>query len=312
MKQSPDSVIITLLYYCRNGGNGDVIMPKTIIASDSSCDLSKELIERYNVHIQPYSVIMGDDQFRDGVDVSPDDIYAYHDRTGKLARTAALNVAENTEFFEGLKEDPADEIVFFTISSQMSGTNQYARTAAEDVGGVYVIDSKNLSTGVGLSVIKAAELAEQGMSASEIADYINNKMVDYINTSFIIDSLEYLHKGGRCSALSALGANLLKLKPCIEVKKGVMGVGKKYRGRFEDVLKEYTAARLADADNIDLERVFVTHAGCKPEVVETIAQQVKNTLPYKEVLVTRAGATVSVHCGANTLGVLFVQKTKVE
>ena len=287
-------------------------MGKLIIASDTSIDLSKELIEKYDIKTAPFSVILGEEQYKDGVDITPDDIYAYHDRTGTLGKTAAINVAEAEEFFRSLKENDDDEIIFFTISKTLSGTNQYACVAASEVGGVYVIDTKNLSTGGGLSAIKACEMRNEGKTAEEIVDFVNNKMVDYVNASFIIDSLEYLHKGGRCSTLAALGANLLKLKPCIEVKNGSMAVGKKYRGKFADVLVEYTQARLEDADNIDLDRVFVTHAGVDMEIVNAVAEQVKKTLPFKEVLITRAGATVSCHCGRNTLGVLFVQKTPVE
>ena len=287
-------------------------MGKLIIASDTSVDLGKELLEKYNIKTIPFSVMLGDEQYHDGVDITPDDIYAYHDRTGTLGKTAAVNVAEAEEFFRSLKENDDDEVVFFTISKTLSGTNQYSCVAASEVGGVYVVDTKNLSTGGGLSVIKACEMRDNGATAEEIVDFINNKMVDCVNASFVIDSLEYLHKGGRCSTLAALGANLLKLKPCIEVKNGVMSVGKKYRGKFMDVLKEYTAARLENGDNIDLDRVFVTHAGVDMEIVNAVAEQVKNTLPFKEVLITRAGATVSCHCGRNTLGVLFVQKTPVE
>ena len=287
-------------------------MSKVIIASDSSCDLSKEILEKYNIVTNPFTVNLGDNQYHDGVDVTPDDIYEYHKKTGNLPKTAAINMAESLEFFKSLKQDEDTQIIFFTISSTMSGTYQYACLAAEEIGGVFVVDSKNLSTGVGLSVIKAAELAKDGKSAEEIVDFINNEYINYVNSSFIIDSLEYLHKGGRCSSLAALGANLLKLKPCIEVVGGAMKVGKKYRGNFENVLTEYVEARLANAENIDLERIFVTHAGCDKEIVENVANQVKKALPFKEVLITRAGATVSVHCGRNTLGILFVQKTPVE
>ena len=287
-------------------------MSKVIIASDSSCDLSKEILEKYNIFTNPFTVNLGDNHYHDGVDITPDDIYEYHKKTGNLPKTAAINMAESLEFFKSLKQDEDTQIIFFTISSTMSGTYQYACLAAEEIGGVFVVDSKNLSTGVGLSVIKAAELAKDGKSAEEIVDFINNEYINYVNSSFIIDSLEYLHKGGRCSSLAALGANLLKLKPCIEVVGGAMKVGKKYRGNFENVLTEYVEARLANAENIDLERIFVTHAGCDKEIVENVANQVKKALPFKEVLITRAGATVSVHCGRNTLGILFIQKTPVE
>ena len=274
--------------------------------------MSKEILEKYNIVTNPFTVNLGDNQYHDGVDITPDDIYEYHKKTGELPKTAAINMAESLEFFKSLKQDEDTQLIFFTLSGTMSGTYQYACLAAEEIGGVFVVDSKNLSTGVGLSVIKAAELAKDGKSAEEIVDFINNEYINYVNSSFIIDSLEYLHKGGRCSSLAALGANLLKLKPCIEVVGGAMKVGKKYRGNFENVLTEYIEARLANAENIDLERIFVTHAGCDKEIVENVANQVKKALPFKEVLITRAGATISVHCGRNTLGILFVQKTPVE
>jgi DegV family protein with EDD domain len=278
-----------------------------IISSDSTCDLSSELIERYNIRILPMGVTLGDNSYRDGVDVTPDDLYAYVAKTGQLPKTSAINMAENADYFEELTRD-GSAVIHFTISASMSATYNNARMAAEDFEDVYVVDAKNLSTGSGLLVLAAAEMAQQGMEAGEIAQKVS-ELADYVDASFVVDNLEYLAKGGRCSAVAAFGANLLQLKPCISVKNGAMGVGKKYRGKFEKVLPTYVSERLADGEDIELDRVFVTHAGCDPQLVESIAELVKNTLPFKEVLVTRAGCTVSSHCGANTLGVLFVRKT---
>ena len=278
-----------------------------IISSDSTCDLSSELIERYNIRILPMGVTLGDNSYRDGVDVTPDDLYAYVAKTGQLPKTSAINMAENADYFEELTRD-GSAVIHFTISASMSATYNNARMAAEDFEDVYVVDAKNLSTGSGLLVLAAAEMAQQGMEAGEIAQKVS-ELADYVDASFVVDNLEYLAKGGRCSAVAAFGANLLQLKPCISVKNGAMGVGKKYRGKFEKVLPTYVSERLADGENIELDRVFVTHAGCDPQLVESIAELVKNTLPFKEVLVTRAGCTVSSHCGANTLGVLFIRKT---
>jgi DegV family protein with EDD domain len=216
-------------------------------------------------------------------------------------------MAEDADFFEELTRD-GSAVIHFTISSAMSATYNNARMAAEDFEDVYVVDAKNLSTGSGLLVLAAAEMAQQGMEAEVIAQKVS-AMADYVDASFVVDNLEYLAKGGRCSAVAAFGANLLQLKPCISVKNGTMGVGKKYRGKFEKVLPAYVADRLSNSEDIDLERIFVTHAGCDPQLVESIAELVRNTLPFKEVLVTRAGCTVSSHCGANTLGILFVRKT---
>lgn len=278
-----------------------------IISSDSTCDLSSELIERYNIRILPMGVTLGDNSYRDGVDVTPDDLYAYVAKTGQLPKTSAINMAENADYFEELTRD-GSAVIHFTISASMSATYNNARMAAEDFEDVYVVDAKNLSTGSGLLVLAAAEMAQQGMEAGEIAQKVS-ELADYVDASFVVDNLEYLAKGGRCSAVAAFGANLLQLKPCISVKNGAMGVGKKYRGKFEKVLPTYVSERLADGEDIELDRVFVTHAGCDPQLVESIAELVKNTLPFKEVLVTRAGCTVSSHCGANTLGVLFIRKT---
>lgn len=283
---------------------------KIQICCDSSCDLGAELCERYSIVLNPFRINLGDESFIDGVEITPDELYAYHDRTGNLPKTSATNMAEHLEFFEKQLET-AEEVIFFTISAQMSANNQAAKLAAEELEHVYIIDSANLSTGVGLLLIKAAELAEAGATAKEICQKIE-EIKNTVNASFVIDSLEYLHKGGRCSSIAALGANLLKLKPCIEVKNGGMGVAKKYRGRFEDVLITYTKERLAEADNIITDHIFVTHAGCDAEIVNTVVELVKETIPCKELHVTRAGATVSVHCGRNTLGVLFLQKTPVE
>lgn len=282
---------------------------KVKITCDSTSDLSAELLEKYGIAVCPLSVTMDEDAFRDGIDATPDDIYAFFERTGRLAKSTATNIADYADFFnENLEEDT--ELVHFTISSEMSTTYRNACLAAEEVGNVYPVDSRNLSTGSGLLVLKACELAESGMSASEIVAEIDN-LKSKVDASFVIDSLTYLHKGGRCSALSALGANLLKLKPCIEVVGGSMGVGKKYRGKFELTLNEYVSDRLANVDDIDLSRVFVTHAGVDAEIVNNVAEAVKAAAPFKEVLITRAGCTVSAHCGRNTLGVLFIRKSEV-
>ena len=277
------------------------------ISSDSTCDLSQELVDRYNIHILPMGVTLGDQMYRDGVDITPDQIYAHHEKTGQLPKTSAINMAENADFFAELTKD-GSAVIHFTISSSMSATYNNARIAAEDFEDVYVVDAKNLSTGSGLLVLAAAEMAQEGMEAKEIAQKVS-ELADCVDASFVVDNLEYLAKGGRCSAIAAFGANLLQLKPCISVKNGAMGVGKKYRGKFEKTLLSYVADRLADAEDICLDRVFVTHAGCDADIVESVVNAVKGTLPFKEVLVTRAGCTVSSHCGANTLGVLFIRKT---
>ena len=280
-----------------------------IISSDSTCDLSQELIDRYQIRILPMGVSLGDNIYRDGIDITPDEIYAHHEKTGQLPKTSAINMSESADFFADLTRD-GSAVIHFTISSSMSATYHNARVAAEDFENVYVVDSKNLSTGNGLLVIAAAEMALKGMEAKEIAQNVSD-LANCVDASFVVDNLEYLAKGGRCSAVAAFGANLLQLKPCVCVKNGAMGVGKKYRGKFEKTLISYVADRLVSPEAICLDRVFITHAGCDPQVVQNVVTAVKNTLPFKEIFVTRAGCTVSAHCGANTLGVLFIRKTPV-
>lgn len=283
---------------------------KIIISSDSTTDLSPELKERYNIKTIPLGVTLGDKTYSDGVDITPDDIYEYHKKTGVLPKTAAANVNDCEEFFKPFVEE-GKTVIHFALSSEMSSTFNNSRIAASEFENVYVIDTKNLSTGGGLLVVAAAEMAAKGMDAEKIVEEIG-KMVPCVDASFVIDNLEYLHKGGRCSAVAMLGANLLKLKPCIEVKDGKMGVGKKYRGRYGDVLRTYVEERIGDASDIVLDRVFVTHAGCDEEIVNSVLEQVKNIAPFKEVFLTRAGCTISSHCGADTLGVLFVRKNPIE
>ena len=283
---------------------------KVIIASDSTSDLSAELVSRYDVKILPLTVNLGGKLYADGLEIDPDTIYAHYEKTGELPKTSAINIADFEAFFGEQTKDGAS-MVFFTISSTMSATYNNARLAAEEFENVYVVDTKNLSTGGGLLVIAAAEMAQAGKDAAEIAKACE-ELTSRVDASFVIDNLEFLRKGGRCSALAAFGANLLNLKPCIVVKNGSMGAAKKYRGRFEMVLKQYIADRIGDASDIETERIFVTHAGCDENIVNACVEQVKEMGVFGEVLITRAGCTVSSHCGRNTLGVLFVRKSAVE
>ena len=281
-----------------------------VITSDSTTDLSTELKERYNISVVPLGVTLGDKTYFDGVDITPDDIYEYHKKTGNLPKTTAANVGDCLDFFKTFA-DEGKTVIHFTLSSEMSSTYSNACLAASEFENIYVVDTKNLSTGGGLLVIAAAEMLKNGMEAEEIVANVED-LVSKVDASFVIDNLEYLHKGGRCSALAMLGANLLKLKPCIEVKNGSMGVGKKYRGKYSEVLKQYVTERIGDASDIDLDRIFITHAGCDPEIVDEVYNMVKKTNAFKEIIVSRAGCTISSHCGANTLGILYIRKTPLK
>lgn len=282
---------------------------KVLIASDSTCDLSAELIQRYGVKILPLRVMVGEKEFTDGVDIDPDAIYAHYEKTGELPKTAAVNIDEFSNFYKTYVEQ-GYSIVMFTISSSMSSTFNNARIAAENFEDVFAVDTKNLSTGGGLLVISACEMAARGMNASEIA-VACEELAGKVDASFVVDNLEFLYKGGRCSAVEVFGANLLQLKPCIGVKNGKMDVDKKYRGKFADTLKKYISDRIGDASDIDTKRIFVTHAGCDETIVNACVEQVKAIGKFDEILVTRAGCTVSSHCGRNTLGVLFIRKNNL-
>ncbi|MBQ2667385.1 MAG: DegV family protein [Clostridia bacterium] len=278
---------------------------KIRITSDSTCDLSAELIAKYNIGILPLYIEKEGEFYRDGLEIVPQDIYDYVGGGHGVCHTAAANVEDYTKFFsENLKE--YDAVIHFNISAEMSSCHQNARVAATDFENVYVIDSRNLSTGSGLLVLEAAERAADGVAPAEIAKEME-ELTGKAEASFVIDTLFYLQKGGRCSALVALGANLLKLKPCIEVKNGAMGVGKKYRGKVDLCFEQYARERLEGRDDLRKHRVFVTHSGCKPETVARVKEIVAG-YGFEEVLETRAGCTISNHCGPNTLGVLFLRK----
>lgn len=280
---------------------------KILIASDSTCDLSPELIEKYGIVIVPLNVTLGDKQYTDGVDIDPDMIYENYEKTGQLPKTSALNIADAADFYEKYTSE-GYSIILFCISSDMSSTYSNLCLAAEDYENVHVVDSRNLSTGVGLLVLAAADMAREGNKTSAQIAQECREMAPCVDASFVIDSLEFLYKGGRCSALAMFGANALGLKPCILVKDGKMGVGKKYRGKFDRVLLQYIAERIGDGSDICLDRVFVTHAGCDESVYTSCVEKVKELAPFGEVHITRAGCTISSHCGRNTLGVLFIRK----
>lgn len=280
---------------------------KVKIISDSTCDLSKELVEKYDIEILPLYVCLNDKTMKDGTEVNPEDIYSYVDESGKLPSTSAANLGDYLDAFKTWVEQ-GYQVVHFNISSEFSSSYRNACMAAEELGNCYVVDSRNLSTGQGLVVLHGAEMALNGATGEEIFNSCN-EMTSKVEASFIVDKLDYLYKGGRCSALSAFGANLLSLKPCIEVVDGKMKPTKKYRGNFGRVLTSYVADKLKDRDDIDKKRIFLTHTKCDKEIVDSVIEAVKEIAPYfEEVIETTAGCTITTHCGPNTLGVLYVRK----
>ncbi|WP_029230961.1 DegV family protein [Butyrivibrio sp. VCB2006] len=277
------------------------------ILSDSTCDLSKELVQRYNIGIIPLYVRLGDEEYLDGVNITPEQIYKWSDEHGETPKTAAASIEDISKFL-----DPAgsDEYIVFTISSSMSVNFNNVRLAAQELGmsdRVHVIDSANLSTGVGLLVVYAAELDKEGKAAKEIVEEIENTR-DKVRASFVIDTLVYLHRGGRCSGLAAFFGTTLKIHPRIAVTDGAMHPEKKYRGSSRRYVLDYVKDMEADLENARPERVFITHSGCDREVVEAVREYLSGLGVFKEILETRAGSVVSSHCGPGTLGVLFISK----
>jgi len=277
------------------------------IISDSTCDLSKELIEKYNVYIVPLHIVLGDDEFLDGVNITPDDIYAWSDANNATPKTSAVSIEEAAEAIKQFT-DQGDQVVIFTIASGMSTTNNVFRLAVSELEAeeqVRIIDSANLSTGVGLQVIEAALLAREGKGLDEIVSAITT-ITPKVRASFVVDTLTYLHRGGRCSGLAALAGGMLKLHPKIVVKNGVMGPDKKYRGKMDSVILSYAKEMEEELRNARKDRVFITHSGCSQESIDSVKEYLESLGIFEEILVTRAGGVVSSHCGPGTLGVLFI------
>ena len=280
---------------------------KVRITADSTCDLSPELVRKYDIGIAPLSVIIDGDVFHDGVDVTPRDIFRAVE-AGKSVRTAAVNAYEYREFFtEQLKT--CDQIVHVCISSEFSTCYNDAVEASRNMDNVYVVDSRNLSTGSGLLVLEGAEMAADGMDGAKIAETLRER-TGLVDASFTVHTVDYLRRGGRCSGLEALGAKLLHIRPSILVRDGKMHPGEKYRGRYEHYLKHYIADMLEDDSTIDFNRVFVTHSPSEEGLVRFAIDTVKSYGLFKEVLETMAGCTVCTHCGPDTLGILFMRKAK--
>lgn len=279
---------------------------KVILTADSTCDLSEELKARFGVTVNPLHVVLEDKSYDDGVDLVPDDIYRAYGEKKVLPKTAAVNAAEFVDFFTPYIEK-GYEIVHINLGSGLSVTHTNCRMAAAELEGVYVVDSCNLSTGSGLLVLEAAERIAAGMPAEQVAREVQ-ELACKVSASFVLDTLEFLHKGGRCSALAMMGANLLQLKPCIEVDNtsGKMGVGKKYRGSLDKCLQQYVQDKLEGRTDIRTNRIFITHSGISEERIAMVKAEVEKYQKFDEIFVTRAGCTISSHCGPNTLGVLFM------
>ena len=276
------------------------------ISADSTCDLSPEQIRAKGIVIKPLVVNMGDKSYLDGVDINPEMIYAHVAAGNPLCTTSAIPVGDYQEYFEGLRKD-CDVLIHVSLGSGFSSCYQNACIAASEVENCYVVDSKNLSTGHGHVVLEACRLAETGMEPQEICEKLA-EFADRVDTSFLLDRLDYMVKGGRCSMVKALGANLLRLKPCIQVEGNKMEIGKKYRGSYAKSIEAYVRERLADMDNIEKDLIFVTHTKVDPEISELVKKTIRECGDFAEIVETMAGSTITCHCGEGCLGILYIRK----
>ena len=277
------------------------------IIADSTCDLSEDLVEKYDVEILPLNIVLGDEEYQDGVNITPDEIYAWADEHKTTPKTSAVGIDVAMEVL-GRFLNQGKEIVAFAISGDMSTTANVLRLAAQELEAadrIYVIDSANLSTGIGQLVIEAAIMAQAGADACEIAEQIE-KLKPRVRASFVVDTLVYLYRGGRCSGLAALAGGALKLHPRISGVDGMIIPGKKYRGKMGHVVVSYVREMEEELKRAKRERVFITHSGCDPEIIAQVKEYLESLDHFDEILVTRAGGVISSHCGPGTLGVLYI------
>lgn len=278
------------------------------ITSDSTCDLSPDYLQAHRVELLPLYTMKGGETFRDGVDIHPQDIFDHVAAGGDLCSTAANNISDYQALFARLLPE-CDAIIHIDISADFSSCYQNACVAASALPNVYVVDSRNLSSGHGHIVCEAVNMAEEGkLSPQEIVDRLN-ELTSRVEASFLLDRLDYMVKGGRCSMVVALGANLLHLKPCIEVIDGKMKVVKKYRGSYEKCILNYVKDRLQNRDGLVFDRIFITHTPVEDGLVDKVRAAIQECAPFTHIIETQAGCTVSCHCGPGTLGILFIRAT---
>lgn len=279
------------------------------IVSDSTCDLSKELVEKYDIQIAPLHIMLGEGEYLDGVEITPDEIYAWADANEDTPKTSAVGFDKASDIVKQIK-DTDDEMIIFTISGKMSTTVNVFRMVVEELeleDKISVIDSENLSTGIGHLVLKAAMIAKQGKGRAEICETVE-ELKGKVKVSFVVDTLTYLHRGGRCNSVEALAGGVLKLHPKIVVADGAMSADKKYRGKMDKVILDYVKEMENALKEADKERVFITHSGCEQEIIDKVYAYLKDMDYFNEILITRAGGVISSHCGPGTLGVLYIEK----
>ena len=279
------------------------------IIADSTCDLSKELIEQYDISIIPLHIVLEEKEYKDGSEISPDEIYQWSDENKTTPKTSAPSIDDTMDVLRNII-DSGNEAVMFCISEKMSTTGNVFRMAAEELGAedkVSVIDSANLSTGIGQLVIEAAMMAKEGKTRKEITVEMEH-LKPLVRASFVVDTLVYLHRGGRCSSVATMAGGILKLHPKIVVEEGAMEATKKYRGKMDSVITNYAKDMEEDLKNARKERVFITHSGCTQEIIDRVYAYLEGLNHFDEILVTRAGGVISSHCGPGTLGVLYIME----
>lgn len=279
------------------------------IIADSTCDLSQELLEKYDISILPLHVLLGDKEYLDGKTITPEEIYRWSDENKDTPKTSAPSLTEAVEVMKPFVES-GREILCFSISEEMSASGNVMRLASEELDATHlvtVVDSANLSTGIGLLLIEAAVMAENGADRKEIAEKIE-KLKPLVRASFVVDTLTYLYRGGRCSGVAALAGSALKLHPKIIVEQGKMNPSKKYRGKIDKVILSYAYDLEQELKEAQKDRVFITHSGCSEEMIGSVRSWLEGLKVFDEILVTRAGGVISSHCGPGTLGILFIAK----
>lgn len=278
---------------------------KIIVSADRTCDLTQEIIQKHNIQLMPFYVNFEDKSCVGDEEITPAEIFEEFDKYGKIAKTAAKGVGDYTEFFKKFI-DKGQKVIHITISSELSCAYQNCIAAKQELGDdLQIIDSRSLSTGVGLIVLEAAKRAESGMEINQIVEEVT-ALVNNVRASFIIENLSFLRAGGRCSSLAAIGANLLSLKPSIVVENGAMSVGKKYRGVWKKSVLEYVKETLDKYTAFEKGIAFITHSGVSQDIINSVYKCVKSKKIFKEIVITQAESVISCHCGPNVIGVLFV------
>ena len=280
------------------------------ILSDSTCDLSPALIKQYMITILPLHIHLGNLEFQDGQNITPEEIYRWSDENNTTPKTSAMSLESAMDVLRPLTEGE-DEVICFSVSQSMSSSCAVMKMAAAELEReerIHVVDSANLSTGIGLLVLEAAEMAAAGSTAHQIVGCME-QLKPLVRSSFVVDTLTYLHRGGRCSSVAAVAGSMLHLHPRIAVSEGALSAGKKYRGKMESVILSYVKDMEPELMGARKKRVFITHSGCSEEVIRSVQNYLEGLKRFDEILITRAGGVISSHCGPGTLGVLFIANT---